>query len=402
MIARLSAAVRWAAVTSLLAIGSVTAPHLAAAASDDCLQQSTNAESLNAAFDAGLGNIVGADYQRAFELDDGRVLWVFQDAFIDDGAGEPTLVHNAGAIQDGMCFTSLAGGTQTRPTSWIAPEHTNRFRHWYWPLDGYEQDADMFVLYLAEMEEHGSAYLRNATPLATVSVEIDLNTMTAGKLGGAPNSTTDLYGFEVTTDDEYRYLYGQCHRQFGFAYLGHDECANLVYVARQPLEQPNVPLEYWDGNDWTRNSRAAANIAPLHAPDGEQRGANPMQIERDGDRWIAVTKAADWWGNFVYFDVAPRPEGPWTTTAVLPVANQGDPGEFSSYFVSFIPTSNEGRTIAISNNRWDGRFSDEYHPTFTPVRPYVWFPRHAQMITDDLWLPLGKPVNATTTQKPKA
>ncbi|MFW2333434.1 hypothetical protein, partial [Ilumatobacter sp.] len=241
------------AVTSLLAIGSVTAPHLAAAASDDCLQQASSAESLNAAFDSGLDNIVGADYQRAFELDDGRVLWVFQDAFIDDGAGDPTLVHNAGAIQDGMCFASLAGGTETRPASWIAPEQTNRFRQWYWPLDGYQQDAQTFVLYLADMEERGSAYLDTATPLATVSVEVDLDSMTAGELEGAPNPTTDLYGFEVTTDDEYRFLYSHCHRQFGFGRLGHDECTNGVQVARQPLEQPNAPLEYWDGNDWTRN-----------------------------------------------------------------------------------------------------------------------------------------------------
>ena len=82
------------AVTSLLAGGSVTAPHLAVAASDDCLQQASSAESLNAVFDSGLDNIVGADYQRAFELADGRVLWVFQDAFIDDGAfvGEVSFV----------------------------------------------------------------------------------------------------------------------------------------------------------------------------------------------------------------------------------------------------------------------------------------------------------------------
>jgi len=104
----------------------------------------------------------------------------------------------------------------------------------------------------------------------------------------------------------------------------------------------------------------------------------------------------------VYFDVAPRPEGPWTTTAVLPVATQGDPGEFSSYFVSFIPTSSEARTLAISNNRWDGQFSDDYHPTFTTVRPHIWSDRHAQMITDQLWLPLGEPINPPTTPAPEA
>jgi hypothetical protein len=70
--------------------------------------------------------------------------------------------------------------------------------------------------------------------------------------------------------------------------------------------------------------------------------------------------------------------------------------------VSFVPTSSEGRTIAISNNRWDGQFSNGYHPTFTTVRPYVWYHRHAQMITDHLWLPFGKPINPPTTPEPEA
>ena len=168
-------------------------------------------------------------------------------------------------------------------------------------------------------------------------------------------------------------------------------------VARQPLDQPSAPLEYWDGAGWTRNSRNAANIAPTTLPDGAPRGANPMQIERDGERWIAVTKVSDWWGDSVVFDVAPSPEGPWTTTAVAPVVPDGDLGystiedgsSIASYFVSFVPSDDVGHTLAISNNRWDGQFSEWYRPRFQTVPDALWNESPPTDLADDgrWWLP---------------
>ena len=354
-----------------------------------CQDREVTDDALNEAFGGSVDAIVGADYQRAFELDDGRVLWVFQDAFVDDGQGDPTFAHNAGAMQEGMCFESLVGGTESRPEAWVAADQTQPFQNWYWPLDGYQATDDTFVLFLAEMVENGSQYLDNATPIATWSVEIDLDTLEPGALVRAPNPNDELYGFEITTDDEYLYLYAQCHRQFGFSYLGHDECAADVFVARQPLDQLNLPLEYWTGDGWSRNSRSAVNVAPLTGPGGEARTINPMQIERDGDRWIAVTKVGDWWGDSVYFDVADTPVGPWTTTAVFPVATQGDPDDFASYFVSFVPSDDSGHTIAVSNNRWDGDFSDIYHPAFTTMQDWVWGSADLVEVSDGVWLPLG-------------
>ena len=367
---------------------------VSAASTVGCAERDVTAAGLNEVFDDGIDAMVGADYQRAFEFDDGRVLWVFQDAFVDDGVGAPTLVHNAAVIQDGMCFELLVGGTEQRPASWIGADDTRSFADWYWPLDGYQADEDTFVLFVAEMEERGGRYLENATPLATWTVSIDLEAMAPGALERAPNPGDALYGFEITPDDEYLYLYGQCHRQFGFSWLGHDDCANSVFVARQPLDEARRPLEYWTGDGWTRNSRDAVNIAPVHTPDGAARGANPMQVERDGDRWIAVTKADDWWGGEVYFDVAPAPQGPWTTTAVLPVETQGDPEEVAAYFVSFVPSDEPGRTIAVSNNRWSGEFSDIYHPRFATVAEGLWSPREAEMVTARLGLPTGDRIGA--------
>ena len=140
-------------------------------------QERVDARELTELFDAGLGatsgpQLVGMDYQRAFELDDGRVLWVFQDAFVADGDGTE-LIHAAGAIQTGTCFEPLVGSDRGAPESWIAPDETVPFERWFWPLDGYQVDDATFLLFVAEMRESGEAYLTRAAPAATHTVEVD-------------------------------------------------------------------------------------------------------------------------------------------------------------------------------------------------------------------------------------
>jgi len=359
---------RWALLAALVAgalVPIVDTVAESSAAAADC-ETPVTAESLNAAFDGSIDGFVGADYQRTYELPDGRVLWTFQDVYLEDASGRPTLVHNAALVQTGSCFEVLHGGTDADPEAWIGGDTTDPFDRWYWPLDGYVADEDTLVLYLAEMSEPGPGYLERTEPVATWSVEVDLATMTVGPMERAPNPGDELYGFSVTTDDEYLYLYGQCHRQFGFSDFGHDPCGSDVFVARQPLAVPSsYPLEYWTGDGWSRNSRLAVNIAPETGPNGEPRHINPMQVERDGDQWIAVTKVDDWWGDAVYIDAAPRPEGPWTTVAVEPVAN--DDQEAASYFASIVPTDDGGHTIALGYNRWDGQLSSVYRPHFVTV-----------------------------------
>lgn len=335
------------------------------AAVDDC-DDPVTAESLNAAFDEPNDGLVGADYQRAHELPDGRVLWTFQDVYLDDGDGGPTLVHNAAMLQTGSCFETLHSGTDGAPEAWVGADATDPFDRWFWPLDGYVRDDDTLVLLYAEMSEPGPGYLERTEPVATWSVDIDLDTMEAGELEPAPNPGDALYGFTATTDDEYVYLYAQCHRQFGFGFVGHDECGADVFVARQPLDlSSSYPLEYWTGDGWSRNSRLAVNVAPETRPDGTDRHINPMQVERDGDRWIAVTKVDDWWGDEIIYDVAPSPEGPWTTTTIETVPN--DDPDVATYFASIVPSGEAGHTVAVGSNRWDGEFSAAYRPTFETV-----------------------------------
>ncbi len=97
-------------------------------------------------FSEPIGALQGADYQRALRLDDARVLWTFQDAFISG-----TLVHNVGVLQSGRCFTLLNDGAR----SWLFADTTVHMHQWHWILDGGQASDGSVHLFVAQMNERG-------------------------------------------------------------------------------------------------------------------------------------------------------------------------------------------------------------------------------------------------------
>jgi hypothetical protein len=340
----------------------------------------TSAAGLTAAFADRVEGVTGADYQRALGLPDGRVLWTFQDAFLSrpDGADD-RLVHNVGLLQDGSCFTLLRNGTPGDPAAWIAPELTDTFHRWFWPLGATLADDGTIGLFVAEFRERGGQYLSRSEPVATWLAVLDASTMSLIELRPAPDHGPSLYGWSVADDDTYTYLYGHCYRQFGFGFLGHDACTANVTVARTARGDLDGPLQYWDGENWVDDPSAAANVAPPTAPDGTTRAINPMQVARVGGRWIAVTKEGDWWGDTLYLDRADSPTGPWTTTTTITPEPIGP--DHNTYFASLHPSADGSVMIGLSNNRWDGAHADGYRPTFMSVPLSQWGPT-ARAATD--------------------
>ena len=168
------------------------------------------------------------------------------------------------------------------------------------------------------------------------------------------------------------YLFAQCHRQFGFGFLGHDPCTAQVRVARLPRGDLDAIPQYWDGRTWVADPARAVDVAPTTGPGGEARVVNPMQITFAHGRWIAVTKEGDWWGSTIYLDRASRPTGPWTTTATITPEPLGDADEMNTYFASVVAVDWKTVVVGLSNNRWDGRPSADYRPTFLAVPLAMW------------------------------
>ena len=326
-----------------------------------------SADDLTALFGAPIGSFQGADYQRAIRLPDDRVLWTFQDAFLDG-----VLAHNAGLIQSGRCFSLLNRDQR----SWLFPAETIDRRRWYWPLAGAPaSDGTLIVLFVVEMHETGSTFLSHPIPMRVHRVELDAATLDVVASHDEPATLPDLYGWSVTDDGVHTYLYSHCFRQFGYeGPLGFEPCVEFVKVARVPVGEFDAPREYWDGSTWTLDHALAAPVV-----DGRfvMSGNNPAQIQFDGNRFLLVEKRDDWWGTTVEFGVSPRATGPFWRFASIPEPLACDRSTCDTYFASWVPWREaEGSLIwSISCNLWDGaetcRHPDLYGPTFgtTPIPP---------------------------------
>ena len=326
-------------------------------------------EAMTHVFDGSLP-LVGADYQRAFPLPNGRVLWLFQDAFVDTPTGR-RLVHNVAMLQSGACFQLLHGGDAAAPAPYLFSDVTEPHQRWFWPLGGDIGANGLLHVFVAEMREHSGHYLGHVEPVATWLVSIDPETLEVVEQWAAPDPSADLYGWSVVSHREHTYLYSHCYRQFGWdpfpsseSTVGtHDwDCTADVTVARVPRGRLDVTPEYWNGAQWTNDAGAAVAVIPT-----EGRAVNPTQVAVVDDRFIAVTKVDDWWGSDIRLDDAPTPFGPWTTYGTMTV--EARCAECNTYFASIVPfgASDETFTIAVSNNHWNGDVIEHYRPSVVEV-----------------------------------
>ncbi len=314
-------------------------------------------------FSQPIGSFQGADYQRAFRLVDDRVLWTFQDAFV---AG--TLVHNVGMIQSGRCFTTLNSGTH----SWLLDDLTSNMNQWHWILGGgMGTDGATFHLFVAQMNETGTTYLNRTRPTALRRVVLDALTLDVTEVVEEQSTADDLYGWSVTSDANYTYLYSHCYQQFGYDTLfGFGECVVEVKLARIPIGEFEASREFWDGHRWTRDHRRAAPVV-----DASFIGSanNPAQIRFDGERFLLVEKRDDWWGTTIEFGVAAEAQGPFEHITSLDEPRKCERTKCNTYFASWIPWNDGhgGHIWAIGHNRWNGSETHShlsvYRPTFLTI-----------------------------------
>jgi hypothetical protein len=288
---------------------------------------------------------------------------------VRDGRGRSILIHNAAMVQTGRCFDLLRGGTPAAPAAWLLPQSTTPFHHWFWPLASTIAADGTIRIFVAEMRELGDHYLSHVEPTATWMVTVRQTDLAVLDARLAPDATPSLFGWSITSDSQWTYLYGYCYRQFGFDPVlygtarAHDlGCSADVEVARVHRGALDEQPTYWNGARWTTDASSAAPVMPRAG-----RGINPAQVQWTGRYFVAVTKAGDWFGDTVYVDVARTAHGPWTTVGSLKTAPLC--ADCNTYFASIVPSPLDPSTlsIGISNNTWDGRESGWYHTTLVSI-----------------------------------
>ena len=96
----------------------------------------TSGGALDAFFAARIGPVLGHDYQHVYPLGDGRLLWLFQDTFIDYSGiatelGQAAFAHNTAMVQDGSCFivvrSMLPSRSRTAPARSGSPSGSGQW-----------------------------------------------------------------------------------------------------------------------------------------------------------------------------------------------------------------------------------------------------------------------------------
>ena len=327
-------------------------------------------------FDTEPAGVVGADYQRAHALGDGRVLWTFQDAEIRQPDGGFRRIHNLGVLQDHNCFTVLYSGTRSNPRAWLFAAETTPLKHWFWPLDSALGSDGRLYVYVAEMVERSpTGYLEHTEPISTRVAVFDPATNSVAGTETPPDSSAALYGWSTATDTRWTYLYAHCYRQFGFdAYIfthAFDaSCAGEVRVARVPRGDLWATAQYWDGGRWQADPGRAAPLRGL----ADDR-VNASQFTYTGNRFWVVDKEGDWWGDTTYVYVADTATGPFRQIAAIPEPRKC--ADCNTFFADWVPPEAIARpagtlVFGLSHNRWTGEVTADYRPTFHTVRgvPY--------------------------------
>ena len=372
------------AVLSAVAVVASPIPNVApVSAAPGCGRGGLNEIQLDAAFATpGLGatptqqGYGGGDYPHAYPLPDGRVFWMFQDLHFsndenlrndnsfDIANGTATnAAHNAGIIQQGECFTIVGD----RGRDLIGDDLTLDSRTWFWPMDGEVGiDGNLWIFMVEMHQPSGGGAGYGALPVRTWLAILDRNTLQQLYFEPAPDSSARLFGWSVTSTDQWSYLYSHCYRQYANNVNSIDQfdagCMPHTYLARVPRGNFVAIPEYWNGSGWSASAAAAVPVASRNV-------ANPMSVQWFGDTFVSVTKENEWWGSRLRIDRAPAPQGPWTMVEQRIVSGDMKCSTCGNYGAFLMPwLDQQGRMIvALSSggdfNLWRSN-AWLYRPTF--------------------------------------
>ena len=330
--------------------------------------------SLGTMFDGEPGGIIGADYPRTLALENGNVLWTFQDARIRTPTGA-RYVHNIGMIQVGTCFNVLVGGSSQYPEAWLFPDDTAPEFRWFWPLDAEIGSDGQVYIFATEMNERGERYLERAEPGGVFVARLNPDNWNVEWYGRPADTSNSLYGWSIESDDDWTYLFAHCHRQFGydevFGGAAHDRSCTQQRHARSRSRRAGLrPTELLDRE---RVEQLVESSRVGRRPQGSMDHANPVPaqertVARDHQgRRLVRHRGRDRVGGASRWPVRRD------RTTTEPASSAATP--------SATPTSRRGSTArtwaarttrsisSLSHNRWDGEPSWVYRPTYQVVLP---------------------------------
>lgn len=279
-------------------------------------QAHASAVPCNASFAAETGKQAGwqgADAAYSIPLPDGRDVWIFGDTLYGKqrvvNGNDPRMVHNS------LGVSTCKGGrwsvryilrhdAEGKPVSFFSPANPD---HWYWALDGFYANGDLWVTLLclrhpAKPAGTGMDFETCGSDLAQLSGlgsdpehwRVTIHPLVPDGVKAYPSATTVVYG-------DYAYLFAQ-----------YEQGARPLLVTRIPLSglsEPAAHMEYLgDDSAWH------AGLDTAHAKQVMAQGSPELSIRYHPElkQWLAVSFDPAPFSDRIILRTAPDLAGPWT------------------------------------------------------------------------------------------
>ena len=291
-----------------------------------------------------------ADATVSVALPDRRTLWLFGDTLVRPaqtaGASQPAMdfVRNSAVVQDGSRLTTVLGGSNDDPDSFLTPAHAGE---WYWPGAATVEGDDVLV-FMDRMARAGNGITGwDFESRGTDLVQLDARDLSVTDVQELPRSAKTSWGTALASDERFTYVYG--------FQGGPDAFDRFAVVARAPKGHVgDAVFEYWDGHRWGTNEAAAAHVA-----DGLSTAFSVLPTP-DG-RWAMVSQGM-FFGTALNVRTADHPQGPWGPWRTID-AGPARSHALISYNALVHPESTaDGKLLVSWNmNRADAQIPDARH-----------------------------------------
>ena len=290
----------------------------------------------------------GADGAASIDLENGKILWLFSDTFIDpQGTGKRSnskMINNSIAIQEG---TSLENGKisfyykgkQRKPKSFFElPGKT-----WFWTGHGIIANEKLIIFLFEEKSiEKDPGFEAVGWYMAIIDNPYENPLQWNIKYVKGPDTFGVIVGSSAVLKD----------KDFIYAYGVTEPSSHEVYLLRLPInkisENDIAVLEWWNEGRWTTRKEKRPVPPPLFIGQTEFS----VHFQDDLQQYVQI-QTYGFGAASIGYRLAEKPEGPWSQPVIFYQTKLKNPQEFVYSANAHPELSNDGILISYNINNGD-------------------------------------------------
>jgi len=290
----------------------------------------------------------GADGAATIDLENGKILWLFSDTFIDtDGTGKRTnskMINNSIAIQEGngpgkSNISFYRKGKTKKPKAFFElPGKT-----WFWTGHGTMLNGKLVIfLFEEKATNEGLGFESVGWYVAIIDNPNDNPELWKINYKKGPETFGIIVGSSAVLKDS-KYVYA-----FGVKEPGTHETYLLRFEKDQLAKGDLLGMEWWINNSWTKNVLEEPKLAVLFSGQTEFSVHFDNQLEK----YIQI-QTYGFGHSSLGYRVADRLQGPWSEPVIFYTPQLKNEKEFSYTARAHPELKADGLLITYNVNNFD-------------------------------------------------